>query len=182
MDDTIRHEYIFLDNDTNEVYLNLKESTFSDPGKVCQIADSEEWVSCILTKKITYESTSLPYDLIVSYEHFEVPGNNPATNNCYYTLETVSKSDGTHLETPQLEIFTGIDSVSRLVRVPTFESAGQRYLDVLRMDVGSMMVARSVNTITPILSSPTIREIYFKPPNGIVGFILADGKTLILEK
>ncbi|MEZ5059070.1 MAG: hypothetical protein R2879_18705 [Saprospiraceae bacterium] len=181
MDDTIKNEYIFLNNDSNTVILSHTETAFSEPGKVCQIAESEEWVGCTLTKKITYASNSLPYDLIISYEHFEVPGNNPATNNCYYTLETKNKLDGTHLITPQMEIFTGIDSVTRLIRVPVFDQASQSYSNVLRMDVGSMIEASTVNSPFPILATPTIREIYFKPPNGIIGLLLQDGRTLILK-
>ncbi len=182
MDDTIKSSYRFFDESENEYLFEFKELQMSEPYKECQISSSEDGVGCLLTKKITYEADFLNYDFRIFYEQFEVPGNNPALNNCYYLIEVQGKQNDFHCLSPPLDLFTVVDMVKGLEPVESYAFAGQSYSNVLRMRIDSMIVFDTYVTIDVKYVEPKIKEVMLQSPNGIIGLTLDNDKRLILKE
>ncbi len=183
MDDTVATSYKFIDENNREYPLELEELKLSEPYRECQLSGSVESVSCTLTKKIKYVSNALNFDLILFYKQIEVPGNNPAVNNCFYLIELIDKDKEDHVLTLPLDLFRGIDTVNVLKPLDKYELAGQEYTDVLIMKIDSMIVYDTFETFNVTYIDDTqILEVIFQIPNGIVGLTLKSGERLILKE
>ena len=180
MDDTIANELKFIDEQLNEYYFELVDSEITEPYTECQLAGSEESVPCRLKKKIRYSSSNFEFDLIKTYDQIEVPGGNPAVNNCFYLIELRNETD--HILTPVLDLFRGIDTINRLVPMDQYFLANQLYTKVVSLKIDSMIVYDTYGTSNVEYVDAELLEVVFQIPNGIVGLTLKNGSKLILVK
>lgn len=180
MDDTISQELKFIDEDFNEINFELVDAELSEPYTECQLAGSVESVSCRMSKNIRYGSNDFGFDIIKTYNQIEVPGGNPAVNNCYYLIELINENN--HVLTQVHDLVHDIETLNKLEKTERYSLANEEYTNVHVLNIDNMIVYDTYETINVEFVEPELLEIVIQIPNGIVGLTLKNGTKLILSK
>lgn len=172
-DDTVSSKLIFLDKDLKELEFHLIDTQLSEPYEAFETgALTPDDVGCLMTKSNIYKNDESDTELAFTYSNFEIPANNRPI--IYFYLEIKNSKSDTFIRTQPIyfkDTFPGnLDDV-----IEEIAFAGQIY-----NDVGKFKVVGMLNSITMEFSSDTIfRNLYFKPPIGLVQIEFLDGTKLI---
>jgi len=175
-DDNNDSSITFLDDQSNEFEFKLIESLLSEPYEESQIgASTPDDVGCFLTKANIYRNDELETELSFIYEHYELPSSNWV--NIYFYLGIKNSQNDTFIRTQPL-YFNEETLNEQVETVEEIEISDQIYNNVFQFPIVNML-----NSSTIQVHSDTIfRNLFFKPPMGLVQIEFSDGTNLIKKE
>ncbi len=178
IDESLRPNLTFLDEQSNEIHFSLIETSQSEPYRECQLAGSPESVSCFFNRSSTYLVEELGFQMRFFYDQFEVPGDNPAVNDVFYKIQLIQPDEGSIIEAVNLDIYHEEALHIVTTEVEQISQSGESYNDLIEFQIDRMFDVETREEV----ENQLISSVTFQVPNGIVGFTLTDSTRLILKE